>query len=893
MIFLHTTDKSGTIFVRTDQLDGETDWKIRESVKFTQKNGDENIGDIFCNGWRVVVEPPNDRIYDFKGNFYGDFENCYEPLRFCNTIWANMRVVSGEVIGVVIYSGKETRISQNSRTPQGKNGKTDEEINKLSKILFCFLAFLTVVLFLLSGQFKSSNWYLFIVRTFILLSSVIPISMKVNLDFAKLQYSLLINKDKLIEGTVARNSSIPEELGRIEYLLSDKTGTLTKNEMIFKVLRTPSHTIESTDFEKLKKNLKTIHSKTNSDLLSQNFNQNEFENLEQKEINLLHTMNSLILCNNVSPITDNGERILQAASPDEVALVNFVEKMGYKLLKRKPSSIIIKNPLGKELEYSILENFPFSSARKRMGIVVKCLESGEIYFFLKGADVVIREKVSEGDMVFIDEETEILSNYGLRTLVLTYKKITQEYYDCFVEEMKNAAIDLKDRNLKEENCILKLEKNMKLLGVTGVEDILQEEIKSTMINIREAGIKIWMLTGDKLETAKCIAISTGFKTHSQKFFEITNPDGSEILQKLKTYNEKTEVLVISGKALQKIFSDKFITQEFFEKTKRSTSVVLCRCAPKQKAQVASYFKNNLKKIVCCIGDGGNDVGMIQNGNIGIGIEGKEGLQASLASDFSVLKFKYILNLFLWHGRLSYIRTSLLTNFVIHRGLIITFIEILFMITFYYVSMNIYNGYLTLCYATIFTNFPVFALIWDIDIPMGQAFNYPSLYSLVQKGSNITIKVFFIWLWKSVFQAGIIFLLSLYFFDNTYINIVTITFTALIMIEFLNIYSTIRTWHKIITISIIVSAITYFISLFFLKNLFLLSSLSLFDFLHILIISLSAWLPVQIFKLIKKKIRPSQIDKVLLEAEVRAKRKLHDIKRKKKDLEFISQKIIDN
>ena len=892
MLFLHTTDPSGTIFVRTDQLDGETDWKVRESVKYTQKSGDENINNVFSNGWRVIVEQPNDKIYDFKGNFYGDFDNCYEPLRFSNTIWANMRVVSGEVMGIVIYTGKETRISQNNKKPNSKHGKTDEDINKLSKILFVLLAFLTIILFLLAGQFKSSNWYLFIIRTFILLSSVIPISMKVNLDFAKLQYSLLINKDELIKGTVARNSSIPEELGRIEYLLSDKTGTLTKNEMIFKVLRTPSKTIESNDFDDLKENLKKIHENIiNNDLLSNNFNQNDenIGNLQEKEIHLLHTMNSLILCNNVSPITDNGERILQAASPDEVALVNFVEKMGYELLKRKPNSLVIKTPMGKNLEYKILENFPFSSARKRMGIIVKCLQSEKLFFFLKGADVVIREKVSEGERLFIDEETEILSNYGLRTLVLTYKKLSDEYYKSFVDGMKNAAKDLKNRNQKEENCILKLEQNMKLLGVTGVEDILQEEIKSTMINLREAGIKIWMLTGDKLETAKCIAISTGFKTHNQKFFEISNPDKNEILDKLLKYNEEKEVLVINGKALEVIFSDKFITYEFFEKTKRSISVVLCRCAPKQKAQVAAYFKNHLKKVVCCIGDGGNDVGMIQNANIGIGIEGKEGLQASLASDFSVLKFKYILNLFLWHGRLSYNRTSLLTNFVIHRGLIITFIEIFFMISFYYVSINIYNGYLTLCYATIFTNFPVFALIWDIDIPMNQAFNYPTLYSLVQKGSNISHKVFFIWLWKSVFQAGTIYLLALYFFDDTYINIVTITFTALIMIEYLNIYSTIRTWHKIISISIIISAITYFISLFFLKNLFLLSSLSLFDFLHIAIISLAAWLPVQIFNLIKKKVRPSQIDKVLLEADVRARRKLDDKKRKKKGLELVTNK----
>lgn len=271
---------------------------------------------------------------------------------------------------------------------------------------------------------------------------------------------------------------------------------------------------------------------------------------------------------------------------------------------------------------------------------------------------------------------------------------------------------------------------MHLLGVTGVEDLLQDDVKQVISTLREAGIKVWMLTGDKLETAKCIAISTGFKSITQSFYEITETDEDQIEQKINNFSPSKSILMVTGGTLDVIMSRPDLEHIFFERAQLARSVVLCRCAPKQKAQVTSYIKEKLEKIVCGIGDGGNDVGMIQCASVGIGIEGKEGLQASLASDYSVLKFKNIQTLILWHGRLSYVRASLLANFVIHRGLIITVIQALFMITFYFVSVNIYNGWLTMFYATLFTNFPVFSMILDEDMPKDVVFNYPILYSLV-------------------------------------------------------------------------------------------------------------------------------------------------------------------
>ena len=104
--------------------------------------------------------------------------------------------------------------------------------------------------------------------------------------------------------------------------------------------------------------------------------------------------------------------------------------------------------------------------------------------------------------------------------------------------------------------------------------------------------------------------------------------------------------------------------------------------------------------------------MILESNVGIGIVGKEGKQASLAADFSINQFSYLKRLILWHGRLSYKRSAVLSQFVIHRGLIITVIQAIFSIIFYYVAIPIYNGYLMLGYTTLYTSFPVFSLVFD-------------------------------------------------------------------------------------------------------------------------------------------------------------------------------------
>lgn len=153
-----------------------------------------------------------------------------------------------------------------------------------------------------------------------------------------------------------------------------------------------------------------------------------------------------------------------------------------------------------------------------MGILLRELETGRYIFYLKGADSVLKNKVGRVAKSFLEEECENLAKEGLRTLVISQKYISEEEYTSWKAKMNQASLNLKIRELEEEEVIGMLESGMELLGITGVEDLLQDNIQSVIENLREAGIRVWMLTGDKLETAKCIAISTSLKAVGQQFF---------------------------------------------------------------------------------------------------------------------------------------------------------------------------------------------------------------------------------------------------------------------------------------------------------------------------------------------------------------------------------------
>ncbi|OUM63762.1 hypothetical protein PIROE2DRAFT_9624 [Piromyces sp. E2] len=363
---------------------------------------------------------------------------------------------------------------------------------------------------------------------------------------------------------------------------------------------------------------------------------------------------SLALCHNVSPIiSEDGKITYQSSSPDEIAILKWCESVGITLFHRDIGSMRLQfpDPLNNNkntIEYEILEIFPFTSETKRMGIIVRNVKTHKIIFYMKGADVVMSKIVQYND--WLDEECGNMAREGLRTLVIGKKKLSEQFYEKF---MKDAKININNRNEAMQNVVTKyLENDLELLGITGVEDKLQDDVSSTLELLRNAGINIWMLTGDKVETACCIGISSRLISRNQSYTIMSKLiDRNEIRDKLELLEASNDsCLVIDGETLKNCLM--FEKKLFISVALKLPTVICCRCSPTQKAEITKLIKEYTKSIVCAIGDGGNDVSMIQAADVGVGIVGKEGKQASLAADFSINQFSYLSELLLWHGRNS-------------------------------------------------------------------------------------------------------------------------------------------------------------------------------------------------------------------------------------------------
>lgn len=874
MIFLRTSDKSGSTFIRTDQLDGETDWKLRVPISVTQKLN--HPCDIFALNSTVYAEKPHKDIHTFIGNFSHSTSNpqnredavSTESLNVENTLWMNTVLASGHALGVVIYTGKDTRAVMNTSAPQTKVGLIDQELNTLSKILCVVVVALAVSLVALKGFHGA--WIVYIIRFIVLFSTIIPLSLRVNLDLGKTWYAQDITNDKEIPGVIVRTSTISEELGRIQYLLSDKTGTLTRNEMELKRIHlgTMAYGLEST--EEIRKQLEEVALKRsekikNGESISTSPQLGAQRGRRDLSQRLFEIVQALAVCHNVTPIIEDTVSY-QASSPDEVAIVKWTELVGMTLIARDRESI--KIAIGSDfrkpvlvLEYEILHNFPFTSETKRMGIVLRDKVTEEVYFFEKGADMVMSKIVQSND--WLDEECGNMARDGLRTLVIGRKLLSRDQLDHFERRHHEAKISTLDRaNLIQKSISDCLESDLELLGVTGVEDKLQDDVKMSLEILRNAGIKIWMLTGDKVETATCIATSSKLFARNQQILQVqktTDPlELSRVLQKLQADPELA--LVIDGVSLQAMMSQ-FLT-EFMDSSCKLSGVVCCRCTPTQKADVVRSIKKTTGKRVASIGDGGNDVSMIQAADVGLGLEGKEGRQASLAADFSLVQFSHVVRLFLWHGRNSYKRTAKLSQFVIHRGFIIAVMQAVFSSLFYFAPISLYQGLLIIGYATIFTMAPVFSLVFDHDIEPSIALLYPELYKELTKGRELSLKTFFKWLLVSVYQGGVIMLSSFVLFEHDFIHIVAITFTALLVNELLMVALEINTWHYIMVLCEIGSIFIYVLSVRFLENEFdrpFMTSISFFS--KVIAITIFSFLPLYLIKVVRHFLSPPSYAKL--------------------------------
>ncbi|XP_036086063.1 probable phospholipid-transporting ATPase IIB isoform X3 [Rousettus aegyptiacus] len=877
MVFLRTSEKAGSCFIRTDQLDGETDWKLRVAASCTQRL--PALGDLFSISAYVHAQKPQLDIHSFEGTFTRDDSDppVHESLSIENTLWASTVVASGTVIGVVIYTGKETRSVLNTSNPNNKVGLLDLELNQLTKALFVALVALSVVMVTLQGFV--GPWYRNLFRFLLLFSYIIPISLRVNLDMGKAAYGWMVMRDESIPGTVVRTSTIPEELGRLVYLLTDKTGTLTRNEMVFKRLHLGTVSYGTDTMDEIQGHVRAScpqlpppAGRNSASSTPPRKAQPSAPKVRKSVSSRVHeAVKAIALCHNVTPVyesrasvaaeTEYAEadrdfsdenRTYQASSPDEVsqppmehltvspcflglrgmsvALVQWTESVGLTLVSRDLASVQLRTPSGQVLTYSLLQTFPFTSESKRMGVIVRC-----------------------GNM----------AREGLRTLVVAKRALTEEQYQDFESRYTQAKLSVHDRTLKVAAVVESLEREMQLLCVTGVEDRLQADVRPTLEMLRNAGIKIWMLTGDKLETATCIAKSSHLvsRTQDTHVFRPVSSRGEAHLE-LNAFRRKQDcALVISGDSLEVCL--RYYEHELMELACQCPAVVCCRCSPTQKARIVTLLQTHTRRRTCAIGDGGNDVSMIQAADCGIGIEGKEGKAASLAADFSITQFAHLGRLLMVHGRRSYKRSAALGQFVMHRGLLISTMQAVFSSVFYFASVPLYQGFLMVGYATVYTMFPVFSLVLDQDVKPEVAMLYPELYKDLTKGRSLSFKTFLVWVLISIYQGGVLMYGALVLFESEFVHVVAISFTALILTELLMVALTIRTWHWLMVVAEFLSLGCYVASLAFLNEYFDVAFITSAAFAwKVSAVTLLSCLPLYVVKYLKRKLSPPSYSKLM-------------------------------
>ncbi|GMH33103.1 hypothetical protein BSKO_00937 [Bryopsis sp. KO-2023] len=901
ILCLHTGLPDGVCFVRTTNLDGESNLKIRKPVDL--RGFEQDIIDGSSTRWSfrstavLECELPNKNLHKFRGRFTVAHPDLGPKADRHITIPVTMSEVllrgtllknSRYVYGLVVYTGSETRIQMNAAKVPLKMGSFDRFLNVqitvliVAQIVLCillaianawwreeegfkryFLGFDSFV----QGNFDNVLLYVGLVfMTFwILTSYMVPISLFVTMEIVKFwQAFVFINNDPDMvapdEPARARNSNLNEDLGKVEYIFSDKTGTLTSNDMQLRMISIKNQSYGSLDYRledtaeghygtetlhafdmslaesvihlqkkdfwanlmamggsrefilslpdsspKLQRmqtmDRETLHKELAGfvfDSLPETvgelevFDKDEATPTTAEQAESLRTPSAklkiagkdvgdvilgwhivdfwMVICICHSLIIDvetdefgNVNRNYQGPSPDEVALVEAARRLGFEFRERTMTEIVLWMQ-GLEVRFEILNVLEFTSERKRMSVVAQAPD-GSIHLFCKGADNVMipRLKVDSKSDVVRDTE-ESLHRYsvkGLRTLVLGSKILDQESYRLWDAEYQDMAGSLStDRDAQLNRLAEKLERDFELVGLTAIEDKLQDGVPMAIETLRRASIKVWMITGDKMETAINIAISCNLVTHQDSLLIFTAEyrwDARDNLSHLRKMAEArlraglNVELVVDGPSLVHVLASS-LEGELAYLGSLCSGVVICRSSPSQKAAVVrimkefelrkaeegpggpvlKFFRRQNRKIkakMLAIGDGANDVTMIQAADVGVGIAGKEGRQAVNNSDYSIGQFKFLIRLLLVHGQMSHYRLARLIKFSFFKNISFAFVLIYYQFFCGFSGQTLIDDISAAMYNVVFTSMPIL-LFSILDRPVDDTIliRFPQLYN---------------------------------------------------------------------------------------------------------------------------------------------------------------------
>ncbi|WZZ35340.1 hypothetical protein YC2023_018741 [Brassica napus] len=703
---------------KTAALDGETDLKTR-----VIPSACVGIDLELLHRMKGVLECPvpdkDIRRFDANMRLFPPFiDNDVCSLTIKNTLLQSCYLRNTEwACGASVYTGNQTKLGMSRGIAEPKLTAMDAMIDKLTGAIFVFQIVVVLVLGVAGNVWKDTEarkqwyvqypaeapWYELLViplRFELLCSIMIPISIKVSLDLVKGLYAKFIEWDvEMIDqetGTAsyAANTAISEDLGQVEYILTDKTGTLTDNKMIFRRCCIGSIFYGNENGDALKGFPGVLYAHLLSAITS-------------GSTDVIRFLTVMAIGNTVIPVRSKaGDIVYKAQSQDEEALVIAAAKLNMVFVGKNA------NLLGNDDLIS------------KSGLM-----NGKIILLSKGADESILPYACAGQQTrTITEAVEHYAQLGLRTLCLAWRELEEDEYLEWLVKFKEASSVLVDREWRIAEVCQRLEHDLYILGVTAIEDRLQDGVPETIETLRKAGINFWMLTGDKQNTAIQIALSCNFISPEPKgqLLLIDGKSEEDVSRSLErvlltmrntTSEPKDVAFVIDGWALE--IAVKHHRKDFVELAILSRTAICCRVTPSQKAQLVEILKSCDYRTLA-IGDGGNDVRMIQQADIGVGISGREGLQAARAADYSI-------------GRVS--------------------------------GTSLFNSVSLMAYNVFYTSVPVLVSVIDKDLSETSVMQHPQILFYCQAGRLLNPSTFAGWFGRSLFHAIVVFVITIHAYAN--------------------------------------------------------------------------------------------------------------------------------
>ena len=831
----HTRCELWGVQVETKSLDGETNLKGRSVPKvFLNMLGAtpaQQVRELSRLKGHVECENPNAATTKFTGKVIIDGQPTV-ALSISNVLLRSSSVRNTDyVIGLVVNTGKDSKVMQGQQPPKTKRSSLDIGINYLMMGIICSQLVLCIICTVLNqvwdDQLQHPAWYLHegseiiplpnlidgVLKFFVVLAGFVSVALYVSVDSNKAFMKVILERQPEMmhadSGTKlrVRTMTLIDELGCISHVLSDKTGTLTQNMMQFRKcsINGVSYGHGNTEIG-LARLARLGQADKSSDVALNRVSTEESATGSTRDVNFdgpelfaalkgeagdeqrdkcRDFMMLLALCHTVVVEQVGAEKKLSASSPDEAALVSAASFFGIEFVNKQHSTVTLRDSFtGSQPKFEVLEVLEFSSARKRMSIVVQepktAAGPGRIRLLSKGADSVMLPLMagSEKDVLRATERhLEDHANDGLRTLILAQRYIEPEAFESWSKRYRAALVDLAELEKKEnelpneiERLMGEIEVNLTLVGSTAIEDKLQVGVPKAIADMGRAGIAVWVLTGDKEETAINIAFACELFDTRTKVLVLnlkSHPTAAMIKAELLKHGHgaaaasatgEKHALVIDGEVIALVMADPALQLALLKVTMDCQSVIACRCAPSQKAQLVKLVKRNVKgAVTLAIGDGANDVAMIQAANVGVGISGQEGMQAANSADFSFGQFRFLTELlFLW-GRNAYRRLSTMIFYLFYKCILLTLIVYWF---FYFSAASGQRIYLEGSlqgYNLIWTFLPIIVCtIYDRDVSDALSRKLPQLYHLGVRRAYFNVGVVCTWLAVAVLESLAIF-----------------------------------------------------------------------------------------------------------------------------------------